>query len=381
MKRFCFSTRAIVSCAAAIAFSAALVDSAAAEVPDVPGWEIVWHDEFDGTAVNEQNWDVLTRRNSFNNEKQYYVPEQASIVDGKLRITATNQPLDGKAYRSARLESWQTYGPGRFEARIDLPTTKGMWPAFWLLPRAKTWPTGGEIDILENRGSEPLQVSSAYHWQVDPSVPCCSQHQFVFENYTTTDNGTPVNFHSGFHTYAVEWEATQLRFYVDGVLHYTVRETASRPIFENPMNIILNLAVGGDFGGDPNATTVFPQHMDVDYVRVWQRQTGLSGDYNSDGRVDAADYVIWRKTNGAEGIGLAADGSGNGTVNEDDYLVWRQIFGATTGAAGSAATVPEPYVSSLVAVALCRAFVARAYRRPLQPGGMPSSRNFMRARN
>jgi beta-glucanase (GH16 family) len=365
MKQLCRRAWAIVSYAAAFALSAAFLDSAAAEVPDVPGWELVWQDEFEGTAVSQENWDVLTRRNSFNNEKQYYVPEQASIVDGKLRITATNQPLDGKLYRSARLESWQTFGPGRFEARIDLPTTRGMWPAFWLLPRAKTWPTGGEIDILENRGSEPMLVSSAYHWQVDPSVPCCSEHEFVFENYTATDNGVPVNFHSGFHTYAVEWEAAQLRFYVDGVLHYMVRETASRPIFENSMNIILNLAVGGDFGGDPNASTVFPQHMDVDYVRVWRRQTGLSGDYNRDGRVDAADYVIWRKTDGSEGIGLAADGSGNGSVNEADYLVWRQNF-AQTGSAGAAAatTVPEPCGTYLVASALCRAFVMRACRHP-----------------
>jgi beta-glucanase (GH16 family) len=352
--------RGIIFGAVAVAVSTSLVAAAIAEVPDVPGWELVWQDEFDGPTVSQENWDILTRRNSFNNEKQYYVPQQASIVDGKLRITATNQPLDGKNYRSARLESWQTYGPGRFEARIDLPTTQGMWPAFWLLPRDKDWPTGGEIDILENRGSEPIQVSSAYHWQVDPSVPCCNEHEFVFENYTATVNGAPVNFHNGFHTYAVEWEATQLRFYVDNVLHYTVRETASRPIFENPMNIILNLAVGGDFGGDPDSSTVFPQNMDVDYVRVWRRQNGLSGDYNDDGRVDAADYVIWRKTDGSEGIDLAADGSGNGTVNQADYLVWRQNF--AQAAAGASAAVPEPCATSLVAVALFRAFGMRMSR-------------------
>src|SRR5688572_6284744 len=161
MKQQCRRAWAIVLCTAAFAFSAAFLDSAAAEVPDVPGWELVWQDEFEGTAVSQENWDVLTRRNSFNEEKQYYTPQQASIVDGRLRITATNQPLDGKLYRSARLESWQTFGPGRFEARIDLPTTQGMWPAFWLLPRVKQWPTGGEIDIMENRGSEPRTVSSA----------------------------------------------------------------------------------------------------------------------------------------------------------------------------------------------------------------------------
>jgi beta-glucanase (GH16 family) len=338
------------------------IEPAAAQVPDMPGWDLVWQDEFDGATVSQDNWDVLTRRNSFNDEKQYYVPEQASIVDGKLRITATNQPLDGKLYRSARLESWQTFGPGRFEARIDLPTTKGMWPAFWLLPRAKQWPTGGEIDILENRGSEPTRVSSAYHWQVDPSADCCDEHEYLFENYSAKVNGVDVNFHSGYHVYAVEWEATQLRFYVDGVLHFSLNENSEMPIFENRMNIILNLAVGGIFDGDPNASTMFPQHMDVDYVRVWQRQTGLSGDYNSDGHVDAADYVIWRKTTGSDGIGLPADGSGNGTVNEADYLVWRQNFSPAAVAIGAVATVPEPYGSSLMAVAMCRVLGIRAWR-------------------
>jgi len=211
-----------VSNLAAVVFAwLAIAQSTAAEIPDVPGWELTWHDEFDGPNVDVAKWDRINLRNSHNNEKQYYRPEQASIVDGNLRITATNEPLQDKDYRSARLESWQTFGPGRFEARIDLPTTQGMWPAFWLHPRAVQWPTGGEIDILENRGSQPLLVSSAYHWQTDPSVPCCSQHQYVFEEYTANEGGNPVNFHEGFHVYAVEWEATQLRFYVDGVLKCT----------------------------------------------------------------------------------------------------------------------------------------------------------------
>lgn len=251
----------------------------AAQVPDVPGWQLKWRDEFGGASINANNWRLVDLQNSYNNEKQYYRPEQASIVDGKLRITATKQPLGDKQYRSARLESAQQFAPGRFEARIDLPTTQGMWPAFCLLPNGVQWPTGGEIDILENRGSQPLIVSSAYHWQANPG-PCCAQHRFVVHEYSASQNGSPVNFHTGFHLYAVEWEATQLRFYVDGTLHFTVNEAADRPIFENPMNIILNLAVGGDFGGDPDGTTVFPQHMDIDYVRVWQKQTGLSGDFN-----------------------------------------------------------------------------------------------------
>jgi beta-glucanase (GH16 family) len=335
---------------------------AAAQVPDVPGWQLHWHDEFDGTSVDETNWELINLQNSFNNEKQYYRPEQASVVDGKLRITATNQPLANKLYRSARLESRQKFAPGRFEARIDLPTTQGMWPAYWLLPNGIQWPTRGEIDILENRGSEPLIVSSAYHWQTNPG-PCCGQHQYVFENYSATEDENPVNFHDGFHVYAVEWEATQLRFYVDGTLHYTVNETANRPIFESPMNIILNLAVGGTFGGDPNGTTVFPQVMDVDYVRVWQRPTGAPGDYNADARVDAADYVVWRNAQGQRGIGLAADGSGNGTVDDADYTLWRTNFAVDAGIGSDfAANVPEPSGTTLAAVGLLRALGMRVSR-------------------
>jgi beta-glucanase (GH16 family) len=335
-----------------------------AQIPDVPGWELIWQDEFEGATVDAQKWHRINLQNSHNNEKQYYLPEQASIVDGKLRITATNQPFGGKAYRSARLESWQAFAPGRFEARIDLPTTQGMWPAFWLLPNGYQWPTHGEIDILENRGSQPFVVSSAYHWQTNPG-PCCGQHQYVFEEYGVSENGEWENFHDSFHTYAVEWEATQLRFYVDGVLHYTINENANRPIFETPMNIILNLAVGGDFGGDPNGTTVFPQHMDVEYVRVWQKQTGLSGDYNSDGQIDAGDYVIWRRTLGESGIGLAADGSGNGTIGPEDYTLWAANIGDIASGGGAAGyMVPEPGSIVTIAVSLLLLYAQRYGRLP-----------------
>jgi beta-glucanase (GH16 family) len=343
-----------------IAFSAC-TGAASAQIADVPGWELAWHDEFEGAAVDQTNWELLNLQNSHNNEKQYYRPEQASIVDGKLRITATNQPIANKLYRSARLESRQAFPTGRFEARIDLPTTQGMWPAFWLLPKGFQWPTRGEIDIMENRGSEPFVVSSAYHWQTNPG-PCCDQHEFVYENYGAVQSGERVNYHTGFHTYAVEWEATRLRFYVDGVLHFTVNETASRPIFETPMNIILNLAVGGDFGGDPNGSTVFPQIMDVEYVRVWQPQTGLSGDYNDDGQVDAGDYVVWRRSLGQSGIGLAADGSGNASVGPEDFALWKQNYGSSIlSAAASMAVynVPEPTSAVPIAVGLLLVYAQR----------------------
>jgi beta-glucanase (GH16 family) len=326
-----------------------------AQIPDVQGWQLFWHDEFDGSSLNTTNWEPLNRQNSFNNEKQYYHPEQVTVANGTLQLTATNQPLANKLYRSGLITSKALYGPGRFEARIDLPTTQGMWPAFWLNANQVAWPQGGEIDIMENRGSQPTLTSSAFHWQKDPGA-CCANWHYVSHNYTATSGGNPINFTTGFHTYAAEWDTTQVRFYVDGNLHFAVDKnptTMSDANFTTVKNIILNLAVGGDFGGDPNGTTVFPQTMLVDYVRVWHRQSGLSGDYNGNGQVDAADYIVWRRSMGQTGIGLVADGSGNGSIGPEDYDVWRKSFDSSL-AAGAAAiaimAIPEPTAAAPLAV-------------------------------
>ena len=240
------------------------------QVPDIPGWDLVWNDEFDGTSLNTINWEALDRKDSFNNEKQYYHPDQVAVSGGHLQLTAIDVPREGKAYQSGLVTSQDLFGPGRFEARIDLPTSQGMWPAFWLNANHVPWPQGGEIDIMENRGSQPNLVSSAYHWQTNPG-PCCNEHELVYDEYTANEGGQPVDFHAGFHTYAAEWDETTIRFYVDDNLYHVVTETPDRPIFETPKNIILNLAVGGWFGGDPDGSTVFPQTMLVDYVRYWQR--------------------------------------------------------------------------------------------------------------
>jgi beta-glucanase (GH16 family) len=345
-----------------LAMALLMSNVAAAHLPDVPGWSVIWQDEFDGTAVDTAKWVPLDRRDSFNNERQYYHPNQVTVADGNLQLTAINVPRQGKTYQSGLVTSKIPFGlkqPDtnytalRVEARIMLPTSRGMWPAFWMNPNELIgWPKGGEIDILENKGHEPNRVSSAYHWQAT-DLQCCNHHRFVSRNhgYSGPESG---NFHNTFHTYAVEWEPTQLRFYVDGVLYHTVNEQSAsppesqfnRPIFEFPKYIILNVAVGGDFLGDqqPDATTVFPQTMLVDYVRVWRPQTGVPGDYNGDGVVDAADYTIWRNSQGQSGIGLPADGSGNGTVGPEDYEIWKANYSGELpeGADGASHATPEP---------------------------------------
>ncbi len=237
--------------------------------PKSPRWELTFSDEFDGAEVDQSKWEVLTRKDSHNNEKQYYLPEQASIVDGMLRITATDEPYDGKAYRSARLESWFTQAYGRFEARAKIPTTKGIWPAFWLLPRTAKWPHGGEIDIMEHAGSQPERVICAFHFAND-----AGEHEYVDQQYPAEDTvDKTVRFPDEFHVYAAQWSPDEMMFFIDGVEIYRVNKDRV-PVSSTPMCIILNIAVGGWFDGDPDETTVFPQHFDIDYVRVYRR-TGV----------------------------------------------------------------------------------------------------------
>ncbi len=234
------------------------------------GWTLTFSDEFDGDAVDTEKWEVLTRKDSHNDEKQYYLPEMASVVDGVLRITSTDEPFDGKAYRSARLESWFTQKYGRFEARAKVPTSKGIWPAFWLLPRTGNWPHDGEIDIMEHHGSNPTMVNAAIHFANENG-----RHDHVYREYRAKDDdGNSVSFPDGFHVYAVKWSPHEIMFYVDGNEYYRV-DREQVPISDVPMAVVINTAVGGIFDGDPDETTVFPQTFDIDYVRVYQ----YDGDY------------------------------------------------------------------------------------------------------
>lgn len=318
------------------------VSFASGQVPDLPGWELFWNDEFDGATLNNQNWEALDRRDSFNSEKQYYHPDQVTVADGNLQLTATDTPREGKDYQSGLVTSRDLFGPGRFEARINLPTSQGMWPAFWLNANQVSWPQGGEIDILENRGSEPNLVSSAYHWQTDPG-PCCDQHRFVYGEYTATEEGQPIDFHADFHTYAAEWDETSIRYYVDGNLHLTVPEATGRPVFETPKNIILNLAVGGIFGGDPDATTVLPQTMLVDYVRVWQQP----GDPEPEGNLllnpgfdDGGGSLDQWSEFGNTILNVAASGS---VANDGTHGL--KLFGQFTGGSNSSGVTQGAAVS------------------------------------
>jgi beta-glucanase (GH16 family) len=245
-------------------------------------WKLVWSDEFNGpngSAVDSTKWATETGGGGWgNNELEYYTSrlENASLQNGNLVIKAMQEKYTGadgvtRNYTSARLKTQGKFSQayGRFEARIKIPRGQGIWPAFWMLGNdveKPGWPDCGEIDIMENIGKEPALVHGTIHG------PGYSGANGIGDPYTLPA-GEPVA--DSFHVFAVEWEPYAIGFYVDGHL-YATRTPADLPkgtkwVYDHPFFLLLNVAVGGGWPGNPDASTVFPQTMLVDYVRVYSR--------------------------------------------------------------------------------------------------------------
>ncbi len=239
------------------------------------GWSLVWADEFNGGAVNPDHWTYDLGAGGWgNNELQSYAAAHATVQDGELRITARKN-ADG-SYSSARLKTqgrlaW-TYG--KFAARLRLPQGQGIWPAFWMLGTNITtvgWPKCGEIDIMEMIGGGENRDDSAYgtiHWDANGHASVGSSRIELVD---------PEIFHDNYHVFEVEWTPTSIAWKIDGV--ETARVSIDRTVwpemeeFHQPFFIILNLAVGGNWPGSPDASTVFPQTLAVDWVRVYASAT------------------------------------------------------------------------------------------------------------
>jgi beta-glucanase (GH16 family) len=271
---------ACVGAAAAICMPAVVtgVTSAQARSAD-ENWVLAWSDEFDapdGSAPDPKKWTVETGGDGWGNkELEYYTARRTNsrVEKGNLIIESRQEQFTGpdgvtREYTSARLKTEKLFTQkyGKFEARIRIPKGRGMWPAFWMLGddfHATGWPACGEIDIMENVGSEPAKIHGTIHGP----------------GYSGDDSlGAPYALPSGniaddFHLFGVEWEPKEIRFYVDGHL-YETRTPADLPagarwVFDHPFYLILNVAVGGGWPGNPDASTKFPQEMLVDYVRVY----------------------------------------------------------------------------------------------------------------
>jgi beta-glucanase (GH16 family) len=241
-------------------------------IPQTPGaWRLVWHDEFDGTALDTTKWVRETGGWGWGNgELEYYTNrvENARVANGYLVIEARREMFGNQAYTSARLKT-QGFGAwqfGRIEARIQIPRGQGLWPAFWMLGdniAQVGWPGCGEIDIMENIGKEPARVHGTVHG------PGYSGANGVSSFYDLRAGA----FADTFHVFAVEWQPGTIQWYVDSTLYHTVTSgnVPGTWVFNHPFFILLNVAVGGYWPGSPDSTTVFPQTMRVDYVRVYQR--------------------------------------------------------------------------------------------------------------
>jgi beta-glucanase (GH16 family) len=233
--------------------------------------KLVWADEFDGTALNSEFWSFETGNGSNgwgNNELQFYRTQNTSIQDGHLVITAKKEPFGGKEYTSSRIitKSKKEFRYGRVDIRAALPKGQGIWPALWMLGSnfdTVSWPACGEIDIMEmiGGGGRENTVHGTVHWQNE------GKHA-QFGGKTTLPSGT---FSDQFAVYSITWDATSIRWFVDNKQYHVIDTTpAELDEFRRNFFFIFNVAVGGNWPGSPNTTTTFPQHLIVDYVRVFQ---------------------------------------------------------------------------------------------------------------
>lgn len=236
--------------------------------------KLVWSDEFNYTGLPDSTkWSYDTGGHGWgNNEKQYYTqkrPENASVKNGELSITAIKEAFDGASYTSARLVSknkgdWKY---GRFEIKAKMPKGRGLWPAIWMLPtdwKYGNWPESGEIDIMEHVGYLPDSVFGTVHTD-------------AYNHSIGTQKGARTfrtDLSDVFHVYMLDWDEGEIRIYIDDELYFTCKnekKTHREWPFDQRFYLLLNIAVGGNWGGTMGIDeSVFPQTMEVDYVRVYQ---------------------------------------------------------------------------------------------------------------
>lgn len=226
-------------------------------IPDPGSWSSVLTFEDDFATFDATKWNYALRYGrTHGDELEYYLDANATVSGGNLILTAKQEASNGYNYTSGAVNTFgkfsQTYG--YFEARMQIPSGQGLWPAFWLLPTSTNpWPQDGEIDVMECLGQSPSIAYMTNHYLLNGSAAQTSA------SYTGSD------FSTGFHTFGVLWQKDLLVWYVDGA----ERAISITGVPSTPCYLILNLAVGGSWPGAPNQATLFPASLFVDWVRVW----------------------------------------------------------------------------------------------------------------
>lgn len=230
---------------------------------DTGTYQLVWSDEFNGSSINTSVWNFETGGNGWgNNEQEYYQAANAAIENGNLVITAKKETVGSKPYTSSRMttQGKKEFQYGKIEARIKLPVGQGLWPAFWMLGsniNTVSWPRSGETDIMEHINADSL-IYGTLHWDNNGHV-----------QKGDTLRSTP----SDYHVYGVQWDASNIQFYVDSTVYGKIDITTnSTEEFHQPFFILLNLAVGGNWPGQTIDDKLIPAKMYVDWVRVYQKK-------------------------------------------------------------------------------------------------------------
>ncbi|WP_171720913.1 carbohydrate binding domain-containing protein [Paenibacillus phytohabitans] len=339
-------------------------------VEPADAWELVWNDEFDGEAIDTAKWNVQDTGLVYNNELEYYRPENAGLQEDEgnqvLVLEAKNESHQGKNYTSGKLTSklkgdW-TYG--KFTVRAKLPVQQGMWPAIWMMPTDELeqygpWPGSGEMDIMELTGPVASDPDNAgkYPRTVHGSLHYDSPHLSQTDEYLLPEGQT---FADGYHEFTMEWLPGLIRYYVDGEKYFETRDWGTKAEgqqdyytfpapFDRPFYMILNLAVGGDWPGNP-LDSFQSDKMYVDYVRVYKY----------------TDMANWPDVTGKRGEGLPPvtaqrpplpdgnqiyNGDFNGTVNSSG-LPENWDFILNTGGQGEASVVNDPDKGAVAKVAV-----------------------------
>jgi beta-glucanase (GH16 family) len=235
-------------------------------------WELVWSDEFSTDQIDATNWVFETGAGGWgNNELQNYTnrEDNVSCSDGNLMIIANKESYQGSNYTSARMKTYgkHSWTYGKVEARMKMPTEKGVWPAFWMLGNSintESWPKCGEIDIMEHINTDNT-IYGTMHWDNN--------------GHASYGGSVKINDVTQFHTYSIEWDSTAIKWFVDDKQFWIgsiAKNINSTNEFHKPFFILLNMAVGGNWPGNPDGTTVFPDTLYVDYVKVYQKKATTS---------------------------------------------------------------------------------------------------------
>ncbi|QHS63782.1 family 16 glycosylhydrolase [Chitinophaga agri] len=306
-------------------------DKTVGAVAAAKSYQLIWSDEFDGTSLNTSKWQYENGNLGVNNEKQFYQTQNVSVSNGNLVITARKETVGGQPYTSGRINTnggkfSTTYG--RIESRIKLPAIQGLWPAFWMLGSSIStgtgWPACGEIDIMEhvNTGNTIL---GTIHW-----------FNTVYSYYGGNTTTTPTDYH----IYAVEWDASAIRWYVDGVQFHEaniLNNINGTEEFHKPFFILLNLAVGGNLPGNTINDNALPASMLVDYVRVYRiSETTGTAPIGAVITIKGSNGLFVSGENGAQAM----------TCNRTTAQGWEQFTVVDAGGGKVALRSQSKYVSS-----------------------------------